>query len=46
MSRPVPRGWRGRQGGLDLAVAAQQRAYQVLLQRGQASIDELKAVAA
>ena len=31
---------------VDLAVAAQQRAYEVLTQRGQASVDELKAVAA
>ena len=31
---------------VDLAVAAQQRAYEVLTQRGQATVDELKAVAA
>ena len=31
---------------VDLAVAAQQRAYKVLTQRGQASVEELKAVAA
>ena len=31
---------------VDLAVAAQQRAYEVLTQRGQASVGELKAVAA
>ena len=31
---------------VDLAVAAQQRAYEVLTQRGQASVDELKAVTA
>ena len=31
---------------VDLAVAAQKRAYEVLTQRGQASVDELKAVAA
>jgi len=31
---------------VDLAVAAQQRAYEVLTQRTQASVDELKAVAA
>ena len=31
---------------VDLAVGAQKRAYEVLTQRGQASVDELKAVAA
>ena len=31
---------------VDLAVAAQKRAYEVLTQRGQASVEELKAVAA
>ena len=31
---------------VDLAVAAQQRAYEVLTQRSQASVEELKAVAA
>jgi hypothetical protein len=31
---------------VDLAVAAQQRAYKVLTQRSQASVEELKAVAA
>ena len=31
---------------VDLAITAQQRAYEVLTQRGQASVDELKAIAA
>ena len=31
---------------VDLAVGAQKRAYEVLTQRGQASVDELKSVAA
>ena len=31
---------------VDLAIGAQKRAYEVLTQRGQASVDELKAVAA
>jgi hypothetical protein len=33
-------------GVMDVAVGAQKRVYEVLTQRGQASVDELKAVAA
>jgi hypothetical protein len=36
----------GAKAVVDLAVAAQKRAYEVLTQRGQASVDELKAAAA